>query len=271
MKSVLVNCLRPAMDPILAGIRKYKDIHKGESCYLFGDGVSIKWFDLGTFSDKQGIVCGFLPFHNDFSRLHSEYFILIEPWWFYPFQRTTSPPVKFVQNHLQKLYRKHVIEKYTDKTVFTNISNYPVLYNKNICYTFRDIIDVSLTDNFISHQMNCFAGSLRASILIAIYLGFDHCHLVGFDYTHFPSKSRHWYEKGMGLVNDLKYHEQDFLELAKQFIDITTITLDAGSNTLNHITYKAHTGLDPVFKENTEILTRKYLNIFNKWPGYTIF
>lgn len=259
------------MDPILAGIRKFKDIHKGESCYLFGDGVSLKWFDLGEFSDKLCIPCGFLPLHNDFSLLQSEYFILIEPWWFYPFQKTTSPPVKFIKNHLQKLYRKHVLEKYPEKTVFTNISNYPVLFNKNICYTFRDIDDDRLEANFISHQMNCFAGSLRASILMAIYLGFEHCYLVGFDYTHFPSKSRHWYEKGEGVENDFINNEVDFLELAKQFIDITTITVNGSSNTLDHITYKEHSGKDPIFRENTEILAEQFLESLSKWPGYTIF
>lgn len=47
-------------------LEKYKDIHKGETCYIFGDGPSIKWFDLSKFSDHIGISCGVIPFHNDF-------------------------------------------------------------------------------------------------------------------------------------------------------------------------------------------------------------
>ena len=51
--------------PILKRIQRFKDIHRGESCYLFGDGTSIKYFDLNKFTDKISIPCGFLLFHND--------------------------------------------------------------------------------------------------------------------------------------------------------------------------------------------------------------
>lgn len=32
--------------PILSKIRTLKNKHEGETCYLFGDGASIKYFDL---------------------------------------------------------------------------------------------------------------------------------------------------------------------------------------------------------------------------------
>ena len=38
--------------PILSKVSRFKNKHQGETCYLFGDGVSIKYFDLSLFSDK---------------------------------------------------------------------------------------------------------------------------------------------------------------------------------------------------------------------------
>ena len=41
----------------LSKIYKFKNLHKGEACYLFGDGPSVKYFDLKQFSDKISIPC----------------------------------------------------------------------------------------------------------------------------------------------------------------------------------------------------------------------
>ena len=49
------NFLFKVANPILSRIYSLKNYHKGESCYIFGDGVSIKWFDLSSFSDKPVI------------------------------------------------------------------------------------------------------------------------------------------------------------------------------------------------------------------------
>ena len=53
---------------------KFKDIHRGESCYLFGNGASIKYFDLKKFDDKPSIGCGGLFLHKDFNELKVKYF-----------------------------------------------------------------------------------------------------------------------------------------------------------------------------------------------------
>jgi hypothetical protein len=87
VKSALKNLLVPFVKPLLSKIHRYKDAHKGESCYLIGDGISVKWFDLAEFSNKTAIPCAFVPFHNDFDKLSVQYLSVAEPWWFYPFER----------------------------------------------------------------------------------------------------------------------------------------------------------------------------------------
>ncbi len=271
MKNSLKNLLVPIAKPILSNIHRYKDAHKGESCYLIGDGVSIKWFDLGAFGDKTAIPCGFIPFHNEFEQLDVSYIIQAETWWFYPLQRTTDASKKMIRNHIQKMYREELIDKNPEINFFINLSNYPTLRRNNITYTFNDLYDERLPADFITKKINAFHGSLRTSILMAIYMGFEHCYLVGFDYTHIPSRSLHWHEKGQGVFIPQDNYNKDFFEIAKNYIDITSITLDGTSEFINSVTYKNHTGLDPLYRENIEIIDDQYLKVLSRWPGYSIY
>ena len=51
MKNVLKNLLVPVANPLLSKVHRYKNAYKGQSCYLIGGGISIKWFDLKEFSN----------------------------------------------------------------------------------------------------------------------------------------------------------------------------------------------------------------------------
>jgi len=256
--------------PILSKIHHLKDAYKGEDCYLIGDGISLKWFDLRSFTDKLSIPCGHLPFHKDFHILNIEQCLLIEPWCFYPWTRTTSPPFKIIKYPIQQSYRQR-IKSNPSKQFIINLSNYPVISGKNIIYVFNDLNDIRLSSNFLSKRINCFEGSLRASILIAIYLGFNHAYLVGFDYTHLPARSRHWYEKGQGTVRYMNINQKEFFKIAKEFIDITTITLDGESEFLDYYTYENFFKNPPIFKENVQIVEESDLKALSSWPDFNIF
>jgi hypothetical protein len=263
--------LLPIARPLLAKIHQYKDAHKGESCYLMGDGVSVKWFDLAAFSKIIAIPCGELPLHKEFKKLNVPYIILSEPFWFYPIHWTKNRPIKIVRNHIQKIYREDIIDRHVKKEFFINLSNYPTLRRDNITYVYKDFCDKRLPENFITKRTQSFHGSLRISILIAIYMGFDHIYLVGYDYTHVPSRSLHWYEKGQGVFYPHANYQKEFFQIAKEFIDITTITLDGKSDYITAVTYKEHTGCEPIYRENTELVVEKYLKVLDTWSGYSIY
>ena len=270
LKGKLKSILFELAQPELKKIQRYKDIHKGESCYVIGDGISLKWFDLKEFSDKTSIVVGRIPFHNEFEVLKTKYLMEMDPYIFYPhfwnknISRTTSMP------YIYKAYRE-IIKNNQDKQFFLNLSNYPVVRSSNLTFMFKDIKDKRLPADFITRQINPFQGSIRSSILLAIYMGFEHCYLVGCDYTHVPSRSVHWYEKGQGTFCEQPGYQKEFFEIAKEFINITTITLDGTSEFINSITYKDHTGREPVYRENTELVDDRYLKVLATWPDYSIY
>ncbi len=265
--------LKKIFNSKLKKITQFKNTHKGESCYLFGDGISLKYFNLCNFSDKIAIPCGFLPFHNDYDSLQVPYAMLIETYYFYPFIRfleQENSHKKILLNSIQKEYRKQIKNR-KETEFFLNISNYPVMYNDNITYLYKDIPDESLDKSYISNKFNCYIGSLRAQIMIAIYMGFDHVYLVGHDYTHSPAVSHHWYERGKGIVTPMPNFSKDFLEYAKKFINITTITAGSSSDNLDYVRYQDLFKTDLLYKENSEILKPNVMDILSTFPGYRIY
>ena len=85
MKKTLKNVLEKIARPITDKVLNLKGRHKGESCYILGDGISVKWFDLGTFPKKPALTLSCVPFHKQASSLNIRYSLLVQPYYFYPY------------------------------------------------------------------------------------------------------------------------------------------------------------------------------------------
>ena len=127
IKNILWKISRKELNRVL----RFKDLHQGNTCYIIGDGVSIKWFDLGAFPKYPAITLNYFLFHRDFKKIKTLYSILPEPWFFYSHRKTPHPPYKWCRNRIQKRYREFINE-YRNINYFVNLSNYPVLNYSNI-------------------------------------------------------------------------------------------------------------------------------------------
>ncbi|MFC1535274.1 hypothetical protein ACFL7M_18145 [Thermodesulfobacteriota bacterium] len=150
---------------------------------------------------------------------------------------------------------------------FTHLSNYPFLskFHSNISYIL-DKLPGGLGNNL--NNFNYYKGSFRAAIVLAIYMGFERIYLVGFDYTHSPARNKHWYEKGKGIITRQDGYQKEFIQTAREYADIITVTLDGKSKHLKYITYKDLTGIDPVYRENNQLVrSNKYLNALSNYAN----
>ena len=259
-------------DPITSKIKSLKNKHHGESCYIFGDGISIKWFDLSAFSDKPGIFLNKIIFHKQSKFLNIKYGIFLEPWYFYPYFWDRLDSKKILNDGVHKIFRK-VIKERPDISFFTNLSNYPVLWEPNIFYLFKTIQDSEckfFEECYLSGE-NIYQGSIKCSISLAIYMGFKEVFLVGCDYTHEKSRTQHWYEKGEGKIKLHHNYQKNFFDIASKYIKITTVTLDGKSDILPSITYSDFTGKQASFKENQDLIDISIMNALHKSPWYNIF
>ena len=269
-----------AFNPILNRISSLKNLHAGESCYIFGDGVSIKWLDLTCFSDKPSFALNKMLFHNQAKYINIKYNLFLEPYYFFPYHwdrdETTVKITgkKFFKNNIQKKFRE-IIKTHQTINFFTNLSNYPVLWNSNIFYLFKFINDHDcsfLKECYLNNE-DIFNGSFRCATALAIYMGFKEIIFVGCDYTHEITRHHHWYEKGQGLIKKNLEYEKKFLNIASKYVDFTTITLEGKGNVLPAKTYNEFTGKEPKFKENFDLMNKSVLDVLSKNPWYekTIF
>lgn len=269
--SFLKKAITRIADKKLSTLDDLYQKHSGEECYIFGDGISLKWMDLKNFSDRPSIMGNMSIFHNESKYLNKPYCSIIEPFFFYPyFPYTLNNKTKFIRHYFYKEYKKS-IKQNPDTLFFINLSNYPVTHYKNVQYVSRWFHGSKKDKNLFLMREDSHQGTLKFQLSLAIFLGFKKAYLVGHDYTHVPSKSLHYYEKGEGIRNNVVNFSSDFIEYAKQHIDLVTVTLNSKSNMMNYINYKDLTGSDISFRENTDILDMAKLKSLDTWDDYTIF
>ncbi|MCB1323578.1 MAG: hypothetical protein KDK35_00015 [Leptospiraceae bacterium] len=254
----------------LPEIEKFRNIHKGEECYLFGDGISLKYFDLKNFKDRISIPVAYLPFHRQFSELRVPYSFVVEPYWFYPLNRFTEPPFHWLPNVIQRKYHE-IIKKRSDIHFFMSLTNWPMVRQPNVIFVNSGWKYPSLPEAHIGNTTNVFAGSVNSAIFLSIFMGFQKVYLVGFDYTHDPAVSHHWYERGKGIVTENPAYNKEFFDAARQYIHIVTVTREGRAPILDSITYRQLTGAEPEFKENDELLEPAMIEAIATWPQYKMY
>ena len=65
---------------------RFKDLHKGQDCIIFGNGGSINFYNLSDFDFAVGIGVNLFPAHIEFGHTDFRYHVIPEPLLFYPFK-----------------------------------------------------------------------------------------------------------------------------------------------------------------------------------------
>ena len=155
---------------------KFKNLHKGESCYLFGNGASIKYYNLEKFGDKISIGCNGLFFHSHFNKINVQYYLTPHPFFYYPYWRHTL--TRNVEKNILGASYKDKIRLYKNVSYFASLSNYFGLKSDNLHYyhhfgkTFTGFSDCRLDRYFTSVD-----SGIHGMLGLAIYMGFKEIYL----------------------------------------------------------------------------------------------
>lgn len=241
--------------------KKFKDVHKGESCYIFGNGSSLKWYDLKQFNDRVSIGCGALFAHTDIEEINLKYYYIAHPLFFYKYWRNPYSG-KYEKNKIGKFYKRK-IKKNFDIEYFASLSNYFGIQGKNINYVYHFGQANKLN---IGNQMNgvfsMMTGSFPGMIGMALYMGFEEITLVGCDYASNPRKPSHFYDYGdeVGVYSDRVFYDE-ILNSVKELSKINTIVIDNKYKgvVIPSITYFDFTNRIPNYKENHELISQNDL------------
>jgi len=191
--------------------------------------------------------------------------------------QSTKGKIILKRDPLIQDYKKK-IKSFSNINFFINFSNYPfTFFEKNVYYLFRNIPELKKEKEFITNKIDSFAGSIRFTILLAIFMGFKKIYLIGFDYLFSPSQSGHWFEKGKGVPTDpsfnLNEYQKSFLDITKDFCEIISVTVEGGCKNLESIEYSKLTNSKLNYKENYEIIERKNLKLLSSstWHSYRVY
>lgn len=276
MKKIIKKFSQFLFNRRLKEIHKLKDLEKGKTCYVIGDGVSLKYYDLKFFNKHDSISLSYLPFHKEFDYINCKYCLLIQPYFFYPLNYITdpmNPPKKiFWHNKIGKFFKEKIINRYKDKIFITHLSNYFSLKNyKNNYFILNQFNDENF-DKFLKEKnIISWEWSMKAGVLFAIYLGYKKIFLVGCDYADNPSKIGHWYErnakeKTTSYNKDLKL----FFDSLDDIVDIKIISKNNNQNDKRFINYEKYSGSSIKNLAEKSPIEEDILNILKSWPEYNI-
>ena len=250
---------------MLSKNEKFKNRHQGETCYIIGNGGSLKSMDLAAFTDHIAIPLNFLCLHNDFKLLNAPYYVMSAPKYLYPFV-LDSYTGKIRRNIMGKGFRDAFLE-YSDRTLFTSITNkFGFNFPNETCYFHHfgyKEPNIKICD--ISTEFSFMKGGLHAGIGMAINMGFKKAILVGCDYMFTPISDGHFYCFGPSVISD-KYNNvyESLLNETKGTIDLEIITDMAMSRWLPYKNYEVYTGDKLHYRENTEIVNINHLNMLHE-------
>lgn len=254
---------------IISKNKKYLNIHKNDECYIFGNGLSLKYYDLSLFNDRVGIACGPVFSHKDFRNTKIKYLYEGHPFFFYRIWKNPYRVFSIEKNLLGNFYKNN-LKKIKDVDFFCSLSNYFGIRGENVNFLhhfnkeFKGYNYSSINNEFTSMK-----SSLMGMIGLSINMGFKRIILVGCDYCMTPSTIGHFFEKG-DIINNLNFNEnssylEQFKTLKNINIDISILTpnSDFSSTLFKCITYQELMNSKPKFSKNTDLISNEDLKILN--------
>lgn len=250
---------------VISRNERFKGRHNGETCYIVGNGASLKNMDLSAFADRVTIGLNFLCVHRDFHRLNALYYVMPAPKFLYPFYE--NPYLKKYQRNPTGMALRRAIAKFPKTTVFTSITNIASLAMVREAFYVhhfgnkepdRELCDISGVFSFM-------AGGLYGGIGVAINLGFKKAVLIGCDYVFTPKQDGHFYGAGPATRSDQRgnIYAKLFKEAGEE-IELSLVTDTGGSEWLPSEEYEAYTGRKIQYRENHEIVDGAYLKALDR-------
>ena len=252
---------------ILSKNSELNNIYYGQTCYLFGNGYSLKFIDLKKFNNFLSFTTGLNYIHRDFNHLNIAGDFHIHPGIFSPIWRHPSTHKITIINKMRKflLKSKRIVD---DKKFFTSLYNYPFLKKKkNIFYLHNFGANLDLNKVNPSYEFSLLTGSIFSMIGVAAYMGFKKFIFVGMDYLSSNPKNGHFYEYGIRkkiidadiFVKNTKtltnFYEKNY-NCEFSFLSLK----NSMSNHFMNIKYESFFDDIEAYKENTELVKKEFLN-----------
>lgn len=168
---------------------KFKDLHKGQTCYILGNGPSINQLDLKQLQNKCIFTVNAMICTSLFDKLKPEYHCVLDRKVFQKYKEFLVRGIEAKSTNFF-FHRKIIDEIGLKDNVYYTYNTLMPTHNSNI--------RIDLTKN-----ASTFINVVPYCIMIAMYMGFNNIVLLGCDFSFFAArKEAHFYEEGKNIKRE---------------------------------------------------------------------
>lgn len=166
---------KSALGCLLKSNAGFKNLHKGQRCFVLGNGPSLSAVDLSLLKDEITFTVNDLYYHGQFDRINTTYHLFADPFYYIDLEATISklleksePRAIFLDRGACKTILEHAYQK-----------KYPV----SIYANGMEIEDLKYLPIDLCKMLPYFCTVVQSAIAIAVYMGFQEIYLLGCDCT----------------------------------------------------------------------------------------
>jgi hypothetical protein len=205
-----------------------KNKHKGQVCYIIGNGTSINEVDLQNINDGVVFACNQIFFHKNFDEINIKYYTLIEPFFGSFFGAKYVKEFINLFEDINRAFAGKSTSLFFHPTIKKMLKKYNLLQQNNLYYvtSLSSNAKPEMLSNNMSGVFNFGQGALSFMIGSAIYMGFKKIILIGCGYTYNPRQQYHFYDRPIYSKSQFDYDsfykqaQKDFLEKGLFITDI---------------------------------------------------
>ena len=252
--------------PLVKKNKRLKNIHQGETCFIFANGGSLKNFDISKLPNNPSIVCSYSLVDKRMHALNIKYFVNTDSYTLYSYLYNTHPDQKKFQFNKIRLIFAEIFNQSKDIITFVNITNFyaKICRRKNINYYHYFNDKDGYNDDLAGSFSNC-RGALDTMLGVAKYLGFSKAVLFGCDYLGTPAMEGHFYNDRTQFLGPDESHLCDYrakVKLASRGIQLTVILPEGiKSPEFSYDSYENYFKLEKKIQENKSFIDRNYLDM----------
>lgn len=244
---------------------KFENKHTNEVCFIFANGGSLKYYDIGKITDELCISCTFSLIDTRMQALSPDYNFFTDSYLFYPIVYNSYPFMrKFQLNEFEGIF-KDLIDNNVNTQFFCNTTNFYALgRKKNINYFHhygsRGEDSVDLSNNFSSS-----GGALEIMIGAAKFMGVRKCYLFGCDYLLDYPLQGHFYADYVPFDGPSMPEYRHNIKMSFPEMELIVVRPEfKACSDFKSVTFEDHFGIPKIYTENIEYIEDSILEKLRK-------
>lgn len=239
---------------------RFKGIHRDETCYIFANGGSLKYYDIASLPRKLTFCCSFSLIDKRMQNFQPEYNFFTDSYLLYPVLFNTYPFVQKLQKNEFSEVLRSIIQDNPNTHHFCNITNYYASRKfENLSYFHHYGARSGKGYDLSSHFSTC-GSALEVMIGAARYMGIENVYLFGCDYLYDRPQLGHFYADYVPFTGEPMPEYLQKMKTVFEGINVKVVRpRDRLSTCFDSVTYEDHFGLEPMYRHNFELIDESIL------------